>query len=423
MTRIETQEINMMIPRITIQNLNYEINGQSLFDNLSLSLSQKEIKILAGPNGVGKSVLLKIISGNIQVPESEKNKVQISGNVIYLNQEIGFSDYSVHDWLYTKLGLREIEEQMHKLTEEMKKYPNNHNLLEQYGLLSETFNNLDGYNFESNLQKAIKLLNKYSADNCYIDFDLNQNVNTLSGGQKQKLKLLLLTLSFNHDFVLMDEIDTQLDEQGIEVLMKIINNIKKKVGTIVVTHNRDIADQISNTTLYLDPEKHTTQEYNLTLSEVILIKEKEEQEREAQLANLARQHKEIKRELSQLHQTSRKHQKPRDNDKLARNFKQYQEEHNARTRRHLQKALEKISKQKEGLKPDKKIYEIAFKFEQTPMRKKLVFSVPEDELLSTASGYMAPQDKILLEGKNGAGKTYFLNKLFDELIKKTPFWM
>ncbi len=57
------------------------------------------------------------------------------------------------------------------------------------------------------------------------------------------------------------------------------------------------------------------------------------------------------------------------------------------------------------------------------MRKKLVFSVHEDELLSTASGYMAPQDKILLEGKNGAGKTYFLNKLFDELIKKTPFWM
>ena len=241
----------------------------------------------------------------------KKNKVQISGNVIYLNQEIGFSDYSVHDWLYTKLGLREIEEQMHKLTEEMKKYPNNHNLLEQYGLLSETFNNLDGYNFESNLQKAIKLLNKYSADNCYIDFDLNQNVNTLSGGQKQKLKLLLLTLSFNHDFVLMDEIDTQLDEQGIEVLMKIINNIKKKAGIIVVTHNRDIADQISNTTLYLDPEEHTTQEYNLTLSDVLSIKEKEKQERKVQLANLARQHKEIKIKLSQHSQLQKKHQKNR----------------------------------------------------------------------------------------------------------------
>jgi len=73
---------------IKIENLNYSVDGLKLFNNAKINIPKDKMTILCGLNGVGKTTLLKIISGSIKIKESKiiKNYKEL----FYLPQKITY---------------------------------------------------------------------------------------------------------------------------------------------------------------------------------------------------------------------------------------------------------------------------------------------------------------------------------------------
>lgn len=181
--------------------LTQEFNNTILFKDINFSISAGEKIGLIGRNGTGKSTLLKIISG-LQTPSS--GKVSLDNEKIgYLQQEFDFSE-----GMLVGEYLEEICKKDNDIwTVEM--------ILGQLGLT------VDHY----------------------------QEISTLSGGEKMRLKLASI-LYQNPTTLLLDEPTNHLDILGIQWLKGFIKSFKGTV--ILISHDRDLLNTVSKDIFELD---------------------------------------------------------------------------------------------------------------------------------------------------------------------------
>ena len=213
-----------------VSNLNKTINGKDLLDNISFSLNIGNKVGLIGKNGVGKSTLLKILSGNLPC---DSGKINLNGQKVkMLKQEISKDDYdySVIDYVKKENNILNIEKRLHELETNL----NDDNMTE-YGDILDQYLNLDGYNFENNLEMVLNGLK--------LDIDINKKVGTLSGGQKIKILLASLLLN-NADILLLDEPTNNLDIEAIEWLENYLIKLEKQM--IIVSHDEEFLNNITN---------------------------------------------------------------------------------------------------------------------------------------------------------------------------------
>lgn len=218
-----------------------------LFEDISFSLNEGESISIVGPNGCGKSTILKIIAG-LENTDSGNVSIKKNAKVAYLDQTSSsiIDDRLVYEIL--KDAFSELNTMEKQLTEMQAKLELNveesryNALLEKYCSLIEKFSIAGGYEMDININTVV----------CGLNLDknlLNQRYNDLSGGEKTLIQLAK-TLIIKPDLILLDEPTNHLDIDRIEWLEEYIKSFKG--ASVIVSHDRYFLDRMSNKILALD---------------------------------------------------------------------------------------------------------------------------------------------------------------------------
>jgi ATP-binding cassette subfamily F protein 3 len=268
---------------VRLSNIGIEFQAKYLFKSLSWQVNDGEKVALVGPNGVGKTTLLKIIAGLI---EPDQGDVEISkySSFGYLPQEgITFAGRTLYQEMMSvfddiKALFREkeqIEEEFARLPVDSHKHGE---IIKRYGELQDEIDKKEGYTIENRIERVLSGLG-------FSQADWNKPTETFSGGWEVRIALGKLLLQ-EPTCLLLDEPTNYLD---IESIAWLESYLKSFAGTIILTsHDRYFMDKIVGKVVEL--ENGILTEYHTNFSNYLIEKEKR---RESLLAAHKQQQKEI----------------------------------------------------------------------------------------------------------------------------------
>ena len=216
---------------INFNKVNKTYGFNKVLNDIDLTVKSREKIGLIGPNGSGKTTILKLIAG-IEIPSSGVISLRKGITLGYLSQIPEESDIKVKDYIYSTFS------EILKAKEELDNYDisDNYKNINKYIKLQEKFMNMGGYEYETKIQKILPVFN-------ITDDILNRNFNTLSGGEKTIIALIRILL-LEPNILLLDEPTNHLDIEKIEWLERYLANYN---GTIIlVSHDRYFMDNVIN---------------------------------------------------------------------------------------------------------------------------------------------------------------------------------
>ncbi|MCI2069223.1 MAG: ABC-F family ATP-binding cassette domain-containing protein [Bacilli bacterium] len=373
---------------LALQNVVKEFNGEALFAPVSFRVDQKERVALIGPNGTGKSTILKMIVGQEEI-SSGQIIIGKEYRIGYLSQEV-ISDPS--HTLYEEveevfLPLKEAEKRIAFLCDQMSKHPDNKDFVASYSQAEAKFAAEGGYDYA---YKIDMMLFKFG----FKKEDYTRQISTFSGGERMKAAFVKLLL-VNPDLLIMDEPTNHLDIDTIEWLE---DYLKSYQGSLLfVSHDRYFINALATRILELD-QKHM-EEYVGDYDHYA----KEKQLRyEQQLALYKRQQDEAKKiewfityYMPKPRFASRAHDREK---KLARLQDQMIDKP---TQTHSKLSIDLAGYSRKG----KHLIEA----------EKVSIGYPDKTLVTDINFVLFGGDKLAVMGPNGAGKTTFLKCLLHQL--------
>ena len=358
----------------------------SLFENVTFSLNEGESISIVGHNGCGKSTLLRLIAKEERL-DNGSISIKKDATVAYLDQII--SDKS--DDRVVKDILLETFKEINNLMNRIKKYEklmeeDSEKYLESYCKLLEEYSSLGGYDVDVRINTVCSGLG-------ISDFLLNQNYNSLSGGEKTLVQLAKVLL-LKPDLLLLDEPTNHLDISRVEWLEKYIKSFKG--ACVIVSHDRYFLDKMSSK--ILDLSDIEAKVYNTNYSGYLVEREKEFQK---QLSDYKNQQIVIKRLQEQIKYFSERGMAT-NSSTLCNRAKALQTSLN----RILERKVEKPKEQRElvvDFNETKRGSEIVLKSENLSVMK------PNGDLiLDDVSLIIKSREKVAFIGDNGSGKSTFL---------------
>lgn len=210
-------------------------NDKWLFKDISIGISQGEKLALVGNNGVGKSTLLKLLTGELP---SDTGKVVVRDGIrvgILTQQPQVDAKVVVKDILFdpsNKLAaaVKEYEDCLHHPEVPAERMQAALELMEEY----------NAWDYDAKVQEVTTRLDVP---------DLDKKFGELSGGQKKRIFLAQLLLA-SPDLIIMDEPTNHLDLGAIEWLENYLAG--PNITIIMVTHDRYFLDNVANQIIELD---------------------------------------------------------------------------------------------------------------------------------------------------------------------------
>lgn len=227
---------------ITVSHLSKSFGALDLFEGLSFSIPKGARLALIGPNGCGKTTLLRILVGQEEPTAGEVRRAR-GLRIGYLPQEATFSLegtlWGVCEAVFA--DLRAQQQVLQQLELEMADPQRAPAVLERYGLLQAEFERRGGYTYPTRIQQVLTGLG-------FRPSDFHLPVQYLSGGQRTRAHLARLLLS-EPDLLLLDEPTNHLDMQAVEWLESYLNQWEG--AALIVSHDRYFLDRVCNGILEL----------------------------------------------------------------------------------------------------------------------------------------------------------------------------
>ena len=365
-----------------VSNVRKQIGYKNILNNISFAISDNEKIGLVGVNGSGKSTLLKILVGEIK---EDSGKINLEGETIsYLKQEIPYfyNNLSIIEYIKKELRIDFMEN------------------MEEYSNILNEFLSIDGYSFEDNLKSILLGLN--------FNTDINNKIETLSGGEKIKVLLAVLLLK-NADILLLDEPTNNLDIEAIEWLEKRLKSSNKKI--ILVSHDEVFLNNI--VTKIYELSNGLIKQYNLSYKDYLKQKELEYLSlKEAHSKALEKKDK-LKQQIQKSKEWANKginKKAHNDNDKLANNY--------AKERTNTSN-ISKLTKDLENLDipefEEKKPINIFFSVDDSKGNKDIILRhlvCGYDTFKTSEINLLIPfGTKVNIIGGNGSGKTTLIKTI------------
>ena len=209
----------------TIKNLSVQVSGcqKQLLHDLSLSCDAGSVHAIMGPNGSGKSTLTHAILGN---PAYETQADLVSFN------DVNLINLPVHK--RAQMGIFVSFQNPYVLPG-----------MQVFRFLKETYTAFTGQAIElaAFTQKLHELLPLLGIQESFLTRNVNEG---FSGGEKKRLEMLQLLL-FQPKLVILDEIDSGLDIDGLNMVAEALVQFKKEnpqAIIIIITHYSTILDYI-----------------------------------------------------------------------------------------------------------------------------------------------------------------------------------
>ncbi len=376
-----------------IDNLSLSFGTAEVYKNLTVEFNQNDKVGIIGVNGAGKTTLFKLILGEL-TPDA--GTITVSSKIGYLPQVIEDNfdkEMSVFDYLLSARPIKELENKLTNLYEQIATEKNEHNLnkyMKDITKVEDELTYYEQYNAESELLKIIAGMN---IDDALLDLKLKN----LSGGQKSKIAFARLLYS-KPETLLLDEPTNHLDLDTKDYIIEYLKNYKGLI--LVISHDTSFLDEITNKTLYIDKNKKTGTLYNGSYSKYEKIKKE--------------------RELA----TSRLHDKQqKEEEKLKEIIARYirGNEKKANIAKDRQKKLEKLLSEKVEVEKKNKYtkFKINIKYPSYSIPiscNNLTFGYTEENLLYQNLTFdLIRGEKFLIVGENGIGKTTLLKLIMNIL--------
>lgn len=206
---------------------------QILFDNLNFQVRQGEKIGLIGRNGSGKTSMLRVIEGRLDL---DQGQVFFGKDVktAYLSQMPQAGDKTLIQYsMEAYEDVFKLEDHIYQLQLAMEVDPYNEALLREYGEKLDYFQEINGYAASSRVQGILRGLG-------FEEEDFSRKVSSLSGGEERRLYLARL-LTEEADVLLLDEPTNHLDMEALAWLESYISNLSAAV--VLVTHDREFLDR------------------------------------------------------------------------------------------------------------------------------------------------------------------------------------
>ncbi len=220
---------------LSAELISKSFNDKWLFRDISLGISKGEKFAMVGNNGVGKSTLLKILTGELK---SDTGKVVVRDGVrvgILTQQPEVDNEKQVKDILFDSSNkvaavVKEYEDCIHHPEVSAQRMQDALEKMEEY----------DAWDYDAKVHEVTTKLDVP---------DLDRKFGELSGGQKKRIFLAQLLLA-SPDLIIMDEPTNHLDLSAIEWLEEYLS--APNITLIMVTHDRYFLDNVANEIIELD---------------------------------------------------------------------------------------------------------------------------------------------------------------------------
>ena len=367
---------------LNVENLSHGFGDRAIFNNVSFRLLKGEHIGLIGANGEGKSTFMNIITGKL-MPDEGKIEWSKKVRVGYLDQHTVLQKgMTIRDVLTSAFDfLLEMEQELNGLYDKMADADEEtlNQLMEESGTLQDLLTMHDFYMIDSKVEEVGRALG-------LAEIGLDKDVSELSGGQRTKVLLGKLLLE-KPDILLLDEPTNYLDKEHIEWLKRYLNEYEN--AFILISHDIPFLNSVVNLIYHMD---------NQELNRYVGDYDKFQEVYAMKKAQLEAAYNKQQKEIADL------------KDFVARNKARVATRNMAMSRQKKLDKMDVIELAAEKPKP-----EFNFKEARTPGRyifqtKDLVIGYDEP-LSSPLNLEMERNQKIVLTGSNGIGKTTLLKSI------------
>lgn len=382
---------------LSVRNLAMTFVERTLFENVSFEVEQKDKIGFIGANGVGKTTIFKILSGQLEPSDGcvVFSKDTVAG---YLEQHsCNTPDRNIYDELLSVFDNliqqeRELEE-LPVLIELEENETERDALIEKHLQLQENFERNGGLTYRSRTRSALLGLG-------FTEKEFTMETGKLSGGQRSKLCLAKLLLC-GANFLLLDEPTNHLDIQSVEWLESFIKDFSGAV--IIISHDRYFLDAVTNKTVELEHNKTTC--YKGGYSEFIAKKEKI-------LEDMRNKYENDLKEIKRI-------------EGIVEQQKRWGQAHNYITAASKQKQADRL--REELVEPDdSELQNIHFRFEPKRVSgndvlktENLSKAFGDKKLFSNVNMHIKRKERVFILGANGCGKTTLFKILMNKLTADT----
>jgi ATP-binding cassette subfamily F protein 3 len=247
-------------------NIHKTYGDDVILEGVTFILNHGDRVGLVGPNGCGKTTLLRIVMGEEQPDQGSISWQPPDLRIGYLEQALTYPQGATVDTAL-RGELAEAERQVQALAEQMSHASGEalDALMAAYAEALERFEARGGYQAEAQMDVVLAGLGLDALDH-------DTPVDILSGGQKTRLGLARLLLDRPH-LLLLDEPTNHLDIEALEWLESFLAQYDG--GILIVSHDRTFLDRTVNTILELDPQTHGVTAYPGDYTAYIEAKQRE----------------------------------------------------------------------------------------------------------------------------------------------------
>ncbi|BDB57675.1 ABC transporter [Flavobacterium ammonificans] len=360
----------IVVNYLSVENISKSFGERTLFENISFGINKDQKIAFIAKNGSGKTCIMKIINGEDE-PDSGQVILRKEIKMAFLSQ-----DHNLQDELTIEESIFASDNEILKVIEEYEKALENPENEEAYQKAFDKMDQHNAWDFETQYKQILFKLK-------LEDFKLK--VKNLSGGQKKRLSLAIILIN-RPDLLILDEPTNHLDLEMIEWLESYF--AKENITLFMVTHDRFFLERVCNEIIELDNGK--LYQYKGNYSYYL---EKKEERIASENASVDKAQNLFVKELEWM----RRQPKARTTKSKSRQDDFYVIKEKAQNRRRENKVELEINMERMGSKIIE-LHKISKKFKDHVILDNFSFDFQRGE-------------RIGIIGKNGTGKSTFLNLL------------
>jgi ATPase subunit of ABC transporter with duplicated ATPase domains len=408
-TRSHSRPLSAVQATLVCRGVSLDCGAEPVLHDMSFTIGPGTCLGVVGPNGVGKSTLLKLLAGLVAPDSGNVVITPRRASCMYIEQEHDpIPGETLRQALVRRSGIGAADLELKQAAQDM--VASEPGAAERYADALERISAL-GTDVESAVDAVL--------GDSGLESIAGRDTSVLSGGEAAKLALAAVALA-PADILLLDEPTNDLDFEGLDQIEKLVT--QRHAATVVVSHDRAFLERTVTSVLEIDEHDHTCRVFEGGWTAY-------EEERATARRHAAEAYQNYDSQKRKLEQRSRREQDwattgvskerraPRDNDKAQRDFRINRTETLAARARRTERAaerLEVVDKPWEG-------WQLRFSIGETQRAGEVVCRL-DSAVVERGVFRLGPIDlqlswgeRLAVTGRNGAGKSTLVGAMLGRI--------